>query len=832
MAQQIKKKFIGDGQIDGEKIQLLKDQSIKSENQAGDVVSILQLAADNKVLVATGDSENPLGEVGTKAQVDEEKARAMLAEGNLQQAIDDEIADRILAVSTEKGRAEGEEARIEGLVTAEVTRASGEEARIEGKVDAEKTRAEAQEAAIRAEFVAADTALHGIISSEIDADVAAEAALREAADNALQSQIDNIISNTDAAALDSLSEIVAAFQSADSDLSAAITAALGTHTSELNAYKTSNDAALAAEAASRAAEDAKMLKLDGSRSMEADLSMAVVSQDTNPLSVGGSTNISIEVVDEWHMWVRGEGYQQTYTINTFGEQISFSFVEINGNVYKVTDLTLREGNPQAFPPDPNMYLFNIDFVPEVGTPQYNGLIYAGVESFSKITGLADGVDASDAVNKGQMDAALASAASDVSALQTELNRTQTGAGLGSEGEYDPEFSRIATNYIDLSVNSLYQADVKLDAQIKINENAIATEVSRAQSEEAAIRSDFAAADTALHSTISDEIDADVLVEKQRAEGVESVIANAAGLSLHPFFLTYEYFSHSDANYINGAVSLSNADKLLDAQVKTNADAISSEASRASGEESRIEGKVDQEVLDRIAADNALQNQINDIISNTDPAALDSLTEVVAAFQSADSDLSQAITDALGTHTNELNAYKTSNDARVLAAEGRLDVVEPKVSTLESEMDSAESRLDALETSANDFGPRIDTLESEMNAVEGRATTLESAMTAVEGRATTLESEMNAAEDRLAALEAVEWVSEKIIVSAAQVTAGAIDLANAPIDNSLVIFVGRLAIHETEDYAISGTTVTFAGDLASGGASPIAEGDEVYVKYQK
>ena len=58
------------------------------------------------------------------------------------------------------------------------------------------------------------------------------------------------------------------------------------------------------------------------------------------------------------------------------------------------------------------------------------------------------------------------------------------------------------------------------------------------------------------------------------------------------------------------------------------------------------------------------------------------------------------------------------------------------------------------------------------------------------------------------------------------------IGNAPIDNSLVIFVGRLAIHETEDYAISGTTVTFAGDLASGGASPIAEGDEVYVKYQK
>jgi len=44
----------------------------------------------------------------------------------------------------------------------------------------------------------------------------------------------------------------------------------------------------------------------------------------------------------------------------------------------------------------------------------------------------------------------------------------------------------------------------------------------------------------------------------------------------------------------------------------------------------------QEITDRTNADTALQDQINDIISNTDPAALDSLTEIVTAFQNADS----------------------------------------------------------------------------------------------------------------------------------------------------------------------------------------------------
>lgn len=50
----------------------------------------------------------------------------------------------------------------------------------------------------------------------------------------------------------------------------------------------------------------------------------------------------------------------------------------------------------------------------------------------------------------------------------------------------------------------------------------------------------------------------------------------------------------------------------------------------------INSALAQEITDRTNADTALQDQINDIISNTDPAALDSLTEIVTAFQNADS----------------------------------------------------------------------------------------------------------------------------------------------------------------------------------------------------
>ena len=71
-----------------------------------------------------------------------------------------------------------------------------------------------------------------------------------------------------------------------------------------------------------------------------------------------------------------------------------------------------------------------------------------------------------------------------------------------------------------------------------------------------------------------------------------------------------------------------------------------------------------------AAELALSNQIADIISNVDPAALDSLREVAEAFQAADGDLSAAITAALGTHTSELATEKSdriSGDAATLAS---------------------------------------------------------------------------------------------------------------------------------------------------------------------
>jgi len=57
-----------------------------------------------------------------------------------------------------------------------------------------------------------------------------------------------------------------------------------------------------------------------------------------------------------------------------------------------------------------------------------------------------------------------------SAIQAELDATQTGAGLGTDGAYT---ANGGTNYV-ASATSLFDADVKLDAAIKVNADAISS----------------------------------------------------------------------------------------------------------------------------------------------------------------------------------------------------------------------------------------------------------------------------------------------------------------------------------------------------------------------
>lgn len=234
-----------------------------------------------------------------------------------------------------------------------------------------------------------------------------------------------------------------------------------------------------------------------------------------------------------------------------------------------------------------------------------------------------------------------------------------------------------------------------------------------------------------------------------------------------------------ARIAGDAATLSSANSYTDAQIVL-----------AQGDIAAAEAAIAQEILDRQAADTNLQNQINNVLSNVDGAALDSLTEIVTAFQAADASLNGAITSL----STGLSADIAAEEAARIAAD----------SALQGEIDAEEIARAAADT----------TLQNNINSEE-------SARIAAD----------NALDGRLDVLEAVVWFKEKFSIVNGQTS---VTLTHVPKSGSVSAFVDRLAIHEgaSEDYTISGTTMTFLNDLVSPGQSSLSNGDTVYVKYQK
>jgi len=310
-----------------------------------------------------------------------------------------------------------------------------------------------------------------------------------------------------------------------------------------------------------------------------------------------------------------------------------------------------------------------------------------------------------------------------SSTQTELDDTQVGAGLESDGSY---VAPVGSNYLG-SATSLKDADSKLDVEIKSVSDDLAQEISdriadvdaeesRAIAAEGVLQSNIDTVASDLTQEISDRI-ADVDAEESRALAAEGVL-------------------------------------------QSNIDTVASDLTQ---EISDRQADVDAEEARAIAAEGVLQSNI-DTVSG---------------------DIAQEIIDRA--------ADVDAEESRAIAAEA----------ALQSEIDAVESDL------AQEISDRIADVDAE-----------ESARIAAD----------DALDARIDVLESIVWFKESFSISNNQTS---VTLSHIPESNSMSAFVDRLAIHEgaSEDYEISGTTMTFLNDLVSPGQSQLGAGDTVYVKYQ-
>ena len=384
-------------------------------------------------------------------------------------------------------------------------------------------------------------------------------------------------------------------------------------------------------------------------------------------------------------------------------------------------------------------------------------------------------------------------AADLANVQAELDATQSGSGLSLEGAYVADAS---TDYIASAV-SLFDADLLLDAAIAavqsdVDQNeqdgdddraAIRTEFadadtalsgalmvtigdleSDAAADRAAIRGEFAAADTALHTTISAEIDADVDAEKVRAEGEEAAIRGE--------------FAAADTA-LSGALVATIA---------------------------ALQSDVDQNEADADAAILVERQRIDALLSGSS-VDLDTLKEIVDAYQLADTDIiSEQVSQG-----NRLDVLEGDDQTEGSVAKAEQDA--------KDYADSLESALSGALT-ATIAALQSDVDQNEQDGDDDRAlirTEFANADTALSGAlmVTVDANKSDAAADR-GAIRSEFAAADTALSGALMVTIGAlqadVDQNEADVDQAIA---DMEALHDAEMEAM------FGDSYVSGGAAFVA-----------
>jgi hypothetical protein len=167
-------------------------------------------------------------------------------------------------------------------------------------------------------------------------------------------------------------------------------------------------------------------------------------------------------------------------------------------------------------------------------------------------------------------------------------------------------------------------------------------------------------------------------EQSRAEAAELVLTNTAAAIQSELDATQvgaglatdgSYVVKADASYIATATSLNSATIKLDAALKA-------------------------EEIARLAAEAALGVRIDNVLSNTDGTAIDSLTEVVTEFQRVDGNLQTAITNLSNAAGAGLTQEIADREAADVVLQGNVDAVAADLATADARAVAAEGVLTA------------------------------------------------------------------------------------------------------------------------------------------
>lgn len=201
-------------------------------------------------------------------------------------------------------------------------------------------------------------------------------------------------------------------------------------------------------------------------------------------------------------------------------------------------------------------------------------------------------------------------------LQSELDLTQAGVGVDTEGRYQQV---TGANYI-AAETSIHGATVKLDAELKVVADGLAQEITSGSEADAAIQAELDASQT------------------------------GAGLEADGTFVAVV-----EANYVNTATSLKDADMILDTQLKTVSDGLA------------------QEIADRASEDTAIRSGAGLLVTGAMPDVststyLQDATSIFGAVVDLDSAVNAGLIKAAADTSNVVSQLNSNKFSYVSAGE--------------------------------------------------------------------------------------------------------------------------------------------------------------------
>jgi hypothetical protein len=512
-------------------------------------------------------------------------------------------------------------------------------------LDAEIKRAKTAESTETSARTAADTAIEATITALKDGSTSTIANL-DAMDADLGDRITELEANVGGATgdmttltTDHKTTLVGAINEVDAHIDAEVTRATGaesTITSNLTAEVTRatgaeatlqssiDDEASRAQSAEGTLQDNIDAEVARAEAAEADLESSIQSEvtrvDTNFLNkttsalqeVVAPVKLKSSLVVDGDLTVKGGNFVTEAEVVTFADNI----LELNSNVItgeplEDAGLVVRRGDEGV------LAILTWDETNDKVTIPVKDLIDNGDGTFDigqdEVVGMTLFSTEIDAIN--------AQLASSSTGIQSELDATQTGAGLQANGTYSANSS---ANYI-ASATSLKDADNKLDEQVKVNTDAIATETARAESAEADL-------DSAIQTEASTRADADTALDA-RVTTVEGQVNGKIG----------ELTSLTTDAKSTIVAAVNEVDAHIDAEV-----------SRATAAEDALTSDLSDEIDRATAAEGVLTTNLASEVSRA-TAAEATITGSITALKDGSTSTIKNLDDAIATTVSNLNA---------------------------------------------------------------------------------------------------------------------------------------------------------------------------------